>query len=90
MEVCLAFLINRSVILLRWKYIDSRDTLIFYKVKYETMSTSILIEKDVTRRTKSSFDANSLYSLVDKAYYTDGLCYKVDQWTEQAKNHISC
>jgi hypothetical protein len=50
------------------------------------MSTSILIEKDDIPRRKSSFDASSLYSLVDKAYYVDALCYKVDQWTEPAKN----
>jgi hypothetical protein len=43
------------------------------------MSTSILIEKDETPRRKSLFDAASLYSLVDKPYYVDGLRYKVDQ-----------
>ena len=43
------------------------------------MSTSIISEKDEIPRRKSSFDAASLYSLVDKAYYVDGLRYEVDQ-----------
>jgi hypothetical protein len=59
--------------------IDFQDRLIFYRIYYETMSTSILIEKDETPRRKSSFDVTSLYSLVDKAYYVDGLRYKVDK-----------
>lgn len=59
--------------------IDFQDRLIFYRIYYETMSTSILIEKDETPRRKSSFDAASLYSLVDKAYYVDELRYKVDK-----------
>lgn len=85
------FFDNRLVILFRWAYIDFKDRLIFYRIYYETMSTSILIEKDETPRRKSSFDASSLYSLVDKAYYVDGLRYKVDQWTEPAeKNVILC
>ena len=87
----LGFFDNRLVILFRWKQIDFRDKLIFYRINYETMSTSILIEKDETPRRKSSFDASSLYSLVDKAYYVDAVCYKVDQWTEPAeKTNIFC
>ena len=65
--------------LFRWKHIDLQDRLIFYRIDYETMSTSILIKKDETPRRKSSFDVTSLYSLVDKAYYVDGLRYKVDK-----------
>lgn len=43
------------------------------------MSTNILIEKeDDTLTRKPSFDKSSVYSLVDKAYYVDGLCYKID------------
>jgi hypothetical protein len=43
------------------------------------MSTNILIEKeDDSLRKKSSFDKSSVYSLVDKAYYVDALCYKID------------
>jgi hypothetical protein len=43
------------------------------------MSTNILIEEvDDTLRKESSFDKSSVYSLVDKAYYVDGLGYKID------------
>lgn len=42
------------------------------------MSTNILIEEGDEIRKKSSFDKSSVYSLVDKAYYVDGLCYKID------------
>ena len=82
------FFDNRLVNLFGWIHIDFKDRLIFYRIYSETMSTSILIEKDETPRRKSSFDVSSIYSLVDKAYYVDGLHYKVDQWTEPAEKDV--
>ncbi|MBV9176215.1 MAG: hypothetical protein JO327_05405 [Nitrososphaeraceae archaeon] len=44
------------------------------------MITNILIKKGDERITKrnTSYDKNSIYSMVDKPYYVDGLLYKVD------------
>jgi hypothetical protein len=44
------------------------------------MITNILIKKGDERITKrsTSFDRESIYSLVDKPYYVDELHYKVD------------
>jgi hypothetical protein len=56
------------------------NTLIFDRSIYETMITNILIKKGDERITKTStsFDRESIYSLVDKPYYVDELHYKVD------------
>jgi hypothetical protein len=56
------------------------DTLIFGRSIYETMITNILIKKGDERINKrnTSFDSESIYSLVDKPYYVDELRYKVD------------
>ena len=47
---------------------------------YETMITNILIGKGNEKITKknTSFDRESIYSLIDKPYYVDELRYKVD------------
>lgn len=45
------------------------------------MITNILIKKRderITTKRSTSYDKNSIYSLVDKPYYVDGLLYKVD------------
>jgi len=59
---------------------NSVNTLIFDRRMYETMITNILIKKGDERITKrsTSFDMESIYSLVDKPYYVDELRYKVD------------
>jgi hypothetical protein len=56
------------------------NTLIFDRSIYETMITNILIKKVDERITKTStsFNSESIYSLVDKPYYVDELRYKVD------------
>jgi hypothetical protein len=45
------------------------------------MITNILIKKrhdEITTKRITSNDKDSIYSLVDKPYYVDGLLYKVD------------
>ena len=56
------------------------NTLIFDRSMYEIMITNILIRKGNEKITKknTSFDRESIYSLIDKPYYVDELRYKVD------------
>ena len=60
---------------------NSVNTLISDRSIYETMITNILIKKrhdEITTKGITSNDKDSIYSLVDKPYYVDGLLYKVD------------